>query len=121
MPVPYPKWFAAGNEVSPGHSSYKRMMQQKAVNFVVITLSWLLLNRPSFAPLCMHLPAQLDKRQWAMVHRFERQLEELASTDAVGPEQMGRTAAKMESLDMLGLHVGDTAKHVGFSLRSRCF
>ena len=56
-----------------------------------------------------------------MVHRFERQLEELASTDAVGPEQMGRTAAKMESLDMLGLHVGDTAKHVGFSLRSRCF
>ena len=41
LPVPYPKWFAAGNEVSPGHSSYKRMMQQKAVNFVVITLSWL--------------------------------------------------------------------------------
>ena len=35
------------------------------------------------------------------MHRFERQLEEVASTDAVGPEQMGRTAAKMESLDSM--------------------
>eukprot|EP00435_Cladocopium_sp_Y103_P029655 s4131_g7.t1 len=101
MPVPYPKWFVAGNEPRPGHAGYKTMGQQKAVNFVIVVLSWLFLNRPSVAPSCIGLHARLSKKQWAVVHRFERQLAELASTDAVGPEQMGRTAAKVESLDSL--------------------
>lgn len=101
MPVPYPKWLVAGNAVGPGHSSYKAMGRQKAVNFVVVALSWLFLNRPSVAPSCMHLKATLNKRQWSIVHRLERQLLELADSEAVGPKEMGRTAAKMENLDSL--------------------
>ena len=101
MPVPYPQWLVAGNEVKPGCSSYKRMVGQKAVNFVVAALSWLFLNRPQVAPPCICRQENLDKKQWAIVHRFERQLEEMVSTDAVGPNEMGRTAAKMEGLDSL--------------------
>eukprot|EP00435_Cladocopium_sp_Y103_P016065 s3412_g4.t1 len=101
MPVPYPKWFVTGNEPRPGHAGYKQMGQQKAVNFVIVVLSWLFLNRPSVAPSCIRLHARLSKKQWAIVHRFERQLAELASTGAVGPDEMGRTAAKVEDLDSL--------------------
>jgi hypothetical protein len=77
------------------------MCQQKAVNFIIVVLSWLFLNRPTVAPSCIRLHASLSKKQWAVVHRFERQVAELAATPAVGPEQMGRTAAKVESLDSL--------------------
>jgi len=101
MPVPYPKWFVAGNEPRPGRAGYKLMCQQKAVNFIIVVLSWLFLNRPTVAPSCIRLHASLSKKQWAVVHRFERQVAELAATPAVGPEQMGRTAAKVESLDSL--------------------
>jgi hypothetical protein len=75
------------------------MCRQKAVNYVVIVLSWLHLNHPGVAPACLSLQANLNKQQWAVVHRLERQLMELVNTDAVGPETMGRTAAKVESLD----------------------
>ena len=99
IPAPYPKWLVAGNQRHSGQHGYRRMCQQKAVNYVVVVLSWLHLNRPSVAPACLNLQANLNKQQWAVVHRLERLLVELSMTDAVGPEQMGRTAAKVESLD----------------------
>ena len=77
------------------------MCKQKAVNFVIVVLSWLFLNMPAVAPSCIRLHSPLSKKQWAVVHRFERHLAERATTSAVGPEQMGRTAAKVENLDSL--------------------
>ena len=101
MPLPYPKWFAAGNQVGSGHRRYRQMCKQKAVNYVILTLSWLYLNRPCIAPANLYLGATLSNKQWVVVRRLEKQLAELATCDAVGPEQMGRTAAKVESLDAL--------------------
>ena len=107
MPLPYPQWVTSGNRCQSGQAGYKKMVLQKAVNHIILVLTWLHLNRPSVAPACLHLRAKLDKKQWAIVHRFERQLTAVAETDAVGPEAMGRTAAKVESLDSLleTLHV----------------
>lgn len=99
IPARYLKWFLAGKQLHSGQHVYKKMCRQKAVNYVVIVLSWLHLNRPGVAPACLSLQANLNKQQWAVVHRLERQLMELVNTDAVGPETMGHTAAKVESLD----------------------
>eukprot|EP00435_Cladocopium_sp_Y103_P033667 s2641_g8.t1 len=101
MPLPYPRWMSPGKCDVLGQSGYRKMVVQKAVNYIILVLSWLHLNRPAVAPACLHLQAKLDKRQWAIVHRFERLLVAAAETDAVGPSEMGRTAAKVESLDSL--------------------
>lgn len=101
MPVPYPRWLLAENEVKPGMRQFKKMCLQKAVNFVIIALSWLHLNRPHVAPKCMHLHATLTGRQWNIVKRLGRQMSELADVPAVGPDAMGRTAVKVEGLDSI--------------------
>ena len=101
MPVPYPKWFEPAVSKVAGEKGYRHMCKQKAVNFAVVTLSWLHLKRASAAPPELSLQTKLSRRQWAVVRRIEKILDEVAATDAVGPEQMGRTAAKVESLDSL--------------------
>eukprot|EP00438_Fugacium_kawagutii_P016872 Skav223762 [mRNA] locus=scaffold521:2192:6754:+ [translate_table: standard] len=99
MPPPYPKWFLQGNAVAAGSRGYVHMCRQKAVNLVVLMLNWLHLNRPDHAAEVPPLHSVLTRRQWSVVRRLERQLSDLEKGGAVGPEQMGRTAAKMESLD----------------------
>ena len=84
------------------------MVQQGAVNYIVLVLSCLHLNRPRVAPVCLHLQSKLDKKQWAIVHCFERQLAGVAETDAVGPSQGGE----------LGLLVGDYAWSIALGLSS---
>ena len=110
MPLPYPQWVLPDNQVGSGHFGYKKMVRQKAVNYIILVLSWLHLNRPGIAPAGLHVQSKLNKKQWAIVHRFERQLAGVAETDAVGPADMGRTAAKVESLDSLLENLHEQAK-----------
>ena len=101
MPAPYPKWFEPVVVKAVGTQGYRQMCKQKAVNFAILALSWLHLNRTNAAPSELSLQTKLSRKQWAVVHRIEKLLDEIAVTDAVGPDQMGRTAAKVESLDSL--------------------
>ena len=101
MPAPYPKWFEPGVVKAVGTKGYRQMCKQKVVNFAILALSWLHLNRTNAAPPELSLQTKLSRKQWAVVHRIEKLLDEIAVADAVGPAQMGRTAAKVESLDSL--------------------
>jgi hypothetical protein len=78
--------------------NYKRMVVEKAVNLMIIALSWLHLNKPEKAPSCLGLGAPLSTKQWATVKRLEKLAQGLAKTGEFGPSSMGRTAAKVESL-----------------------
>ena len=95
---PYPRWFK-GECVVKGKRGYQTMCYQKAVNMIIVTLSWLHLGKPVVAPPELHLSAVLSKKQWAIVKRLESYLGDLYNCGEVGPQQMGRTAMKVESLD----------------------
>lgn len=96
MPMPYPKWL----KFQPGHRTDRdRMCREKAMNLVVATLSWLALGRTSQAPASLWVGRPLSSQQWRAVKRLEGYLLDLEKAGDIGPAQMGRTAAKMESLD----------------------
>lgn len=77
------------------------MCIEKAINLIVLGLSWLHLGRPLVAPASMALDAELTYKQWGVVKRFEKLITELANSGDFGPSNMGRTAAKVESLVFL--------------------
>eukprot|EP00435_Cladocopium_sp_Y103_P020762 s4288_g5.t1 len=92
MSAPYNRWFLPGNVArdAEGESSTQR---QKAVNLVVLALSWLHMRCPAHFPKEMSRHVQLSKKQWGVVRRLEEQLVDI---ELAG---VGRTAAKMEGLD----------------------
>lgn len=106
IPPPYPRWFKTGFAVR-GKKGYETMCYQKAMNMVVTSLSWLHLGKPVVAPPELHLTAELSKGQWSVVKRLESYLVDLFEYGEVGPQEMGRTAMKVESLDsaLEDLHV----------------
>ena len=95
IPAPYPCWFQKENKAQ---KNYKRMCVEKATNLLILSLSWLHLNRPARAPAMLSLSNHLSAKQWGVVKRFERLFEDLALTGDFGPSTMGRSAAKVESL-----------------------
>ena len=96
MPLPYPRWLAPQSNHLCGRV---RMCREKAVNLVVATLSWLALGRTAKAPASLWVGKPLTAQQRKVVARLEHYLGELEHSGDIGPEQMGRTAAKVESLD----------------------
>lgn len=75
------------------------MQRQKAVNLVVLALSWLHMRCPAVCPKELSRQVQLSTKQWGIVRRLEDQLRDVELAGNVGPTEMGRTAAKMEGLD----------------------
>lgn len=95
MPAPYNGWFWK-NEGQP-----RKCARQKAVNLVVLMLSWLHMKRPSRCPPGLSPHTRLSRKQWGILRRFEAQLKGVELVGMVGPAEMGRTAAKMEGLDSI--------------------
>lgn len=115
MPPPYPQWILSG-QGGKGDVPYPVRARQQAVNLAVLALSWLHLRRPCRAPPEMSLGKQLSVKQKLAVSKLEIFFREVSFDGEIGPEEMGRTAAKIESLDSLlfslqeqasRLHVGD--------------
>lgn len=75
------------------------MEKQKALNLIVLNLSWQHLGQPLRAPPSLRLGCKLTGRQWAVVRRFDEMLDALLVAGNIGPTEMGRTAAKMEGLE----------------------
>lgn len=99
MPVPYPAVWS--HEVGTEDSAATTRAQQRAVNLVIAALSWLHMGRPGVAPSSMSLEASLSRRQWQVVKRFERQMEDVSESGDIDAAMMGRTAAKVEGLDAI--------------------
>ena len=98
MPPPYPLWMRPGNACDK-RGEEGTMEKQKALNLIVLNLSWQHLGQPSRAPPALRLGRKLTGRQWAVVRRFDEMLDALLRAGDIGPAEMGRTAAKMEGLE----------------------
>lgn len=118
MSPPYP-WLMKRIEANEGDHGEQQDVIRRAMNVVVLTLSWLHLGQPRVAPRAVRLGRKLTKSQWSVVRRLEPYLEPLVAAGDVGPKEMGRTAAKMESLDLLLGSLHDYAGRAGLTSISR--
>ena len=98
MPPPYPRRMGFA-EADSGSSNYKVIAVEKALNLVILMLSWLHLHQPAVAPRTLRLGRTLTRAQWRVVRRLRPFVEEVGDFGDVGPAEMGRTASKMEGLD----------------------
>lgn len=71
------------------------------MNLCIMALNWLHMKKPLRAPPEMALGRPLRRLQKRVVLRLEKFFEEVSLDGPVGPKEMGRTAAKFESLDEL--------------------
>ena len=94
MPIPYPE----GLRARQGSSSFSEC-RKRGVNALVLVLNYLYLGRPRSVDQLTGLGSRLNKRQWAAVRHFESILAAWLDVSPVTPEVMGRTAAKVESLE----------------------
>eukprot|EP00438_Fugacium_kawagutii_P035715 Skav234674 [mRNA] locus=scaffold1131:475680:480491:- [translate_table: standard] len=115
MPPPFPRWFAS----SQGPANYRRMCVEKILNLIVVCLSWLRLGKPEVAPPAMSLSMQLNFKQRRVVARFERLASELVVVGDVGPRDMGRAAAKVESLTTILQELQESFQKCGATYEHR--
>ena len=95
MGLPYPEalrkgWMAPADVVA----------RKKMMNAVVVVLNYLHLSRPPSAPPSCGAGCKLSRQQWEIVRRLERFLDSWIKAGPVGPDEMGRTAPKVESIEM---------------------
>ena len=98
MAPPYPEWLLPELR-KPAAVSYRLLCQQKAVNLMVLMLSWLHMKKPSICPPALHPRMHLSGAQWSVVRRLERLIEDVSLSGEIGPKEMGRTAARLEGLE----------------------
>ena len=97
MPLPYPEVLRGGSLEDSLRGSVKRW-----ICGVVVCLNYLFLGRPRAAGFEDWVGRPLTRKQWMVVERFEHLAAAWFHVSPVGPEAMGRTAGKMESMnDML--------------------
>ena len=111
MPPPFPRWLLPA-ENDAVKLPYPIVARQKALNLAVITLSWLHLRRPRVAPPEMRVGRALTAKQQKVVGNLEKFFREVSFDGDIGPAEMGRTAAKLESLDILLFSLQDQASRL---------
>ncbi len=94
MPLPYPEVFKKSRPKDESEVALK-----KFIVVVVIVLNYLHLNRPRSIAATLKPQQKLNKRQWEGVKRLEEYAKAWLEVSPIGPEEMGRTAAKVESLE----------------------
>ena len=94
MPLPYPEVLQEGS-----HMDSETGCRKRGMNALVIVLNFLALGRPHRASSDMGVGRRLNKEQWEAVRRLEQFQEAWITVSPCGPEEMGRTAAKVESLE----------------------
>ena len=95
MPLPYPEVFAKKEEEGPVvNQSLKKM-----VVMMIIVLNFLHLGRAKTIAQTLKSKQRLTRQQWQSVKRLEAYVEAWTEVSPIGPEQMGRTAGKVESLE----------------------
>lgn len=94
MPAPFPEVFRSNS----GENG-REVSKKKALNALVIVLNYLHFGRPRTAFQGMELGAKLSGLQWRAVRRMEKYLDAWIDCSDVGPEEMGRTAPKVEGIE----------------------
>ena len=96
MPLPYPEVFGRKSRRGSEGLSLK-----KGVTSLVIALNFLHSNRARSVSKNLRAGMRLNKRQWEVVKRFEQLMKGWLDVSQIGPAEMGRTAAKVETLDSM--------------------
>ena len=94
MPLPYPEVCGRDVSISGEVTSLKA-----GVNVVVLVLNYLHLGRPTTAPAALRLGNRLNSKQWKSVALLRSFLTSWVKAEDVGPLSMGRSAAKVESIE----------------------
>ena len=96
MPVPYPDLHRPG-----GQRSRSDVPRKLALNATVLVLSWLYLGQPATPRRsdALSLGTPLSSEQWAVVETLGRGVDAWNAQPLIGPEAMGRNAAKVESCE----------------------
>ena len=94
MPLPFPEVCRHGSEVFGRDAAIKC-----GVNGIVLVLNFLHLGQPSVAPPSLRLGQSLSSRQWKSVALLKTFLKGWVEADDVDPLSMGRSAAKIESIE----------------------
>ena len=109
MPLPYP-------EV---HTSRRSRLKDSGplkvcTNYVVAVLSWLHLGERahSIEDLGLGLGTKLNRDQWRTVHRLQPLFSTWLDGGTIAPEDMGRTAAKIESIEAVLARLEEVAEDV---------
>lgn len=112
MPLPYP-------EV---HTKRRARMKPEAdfkvgVNFVVVALNWLAADGKVKQNRRLKLGAKLSGAQWEAVLRLQPLISDWLSCGDVSPEDMGRSAARVESIEAVLMRLEAAATEVASELR----
>ena len=94
MPLPYPEVFRKG-----WRAESSEVARKKGINALVLILNYLHLGQPASAPEEIAFGRCLTRVQWKAIRRLEGFLEAWLFCCDVDPEAMGRSAAKVESIE----------------------
>ena len=96
MPVPFPELHRRG-----GKRCRSDVPRKLALNATILILSWLYLGQPPVPRRSdvLGLGTPLSSAQWAVVETLSRGVKAWNGHPMVGPEAMGRNAAKVESCE----------------------
>ena len=94
IPLPYPealrkKWFSTPENVA----------RKKFINSAICVLNFLHLGRPFRCQPGLNAGNRLSSMQWGVVRRLELLVDDWINISTVGPEEMGRSAPKIESIE----------------------
>ena len=94
MPLPFPEMFRRRR------SRCKEGAQRKwALNYVILVLDWFYVGERLVSVDSFRIGCRLNKGQWEVVKRLTPLIDSWNVQTAVGPAEMGRCAAKVESVE----------------------
>lgn len=94
MPLPYPT-------LGRRHNGGKLHATKQALNAMILVLNWLSLNQPVRAPSDYVIDAPLNSEQKKVVMRFTRLMQDWIDCPAISAADMGRSAGKVETVEMM--------------------
>ncbi len=94
MPLPFPELHKRG-----ANRMQKDGARKIGLNYVILILNYLSGLRKPWREVCPPLGTPLNRQQWAVIKQFTPLIDEWNAEGPVGPSEMGRTAAKVESVE----------------------
>ena len=99
MPLPFPEMHASKRR-GRGKRSQVDGCRKLGLNFVILVFNFLYAGPAAeFRSAVPGLGTALNFKQWAVVKRLTPMVDQWNNESAVGPAEMGRTAAKIESVE----------------------
>ena len=94
MPLPFPEMFRKRRSRGKGEAQRKW-----ALNYIVLVLDWFHLGERLVSVDSFRVGCRLNKSQWKVVKRLTPLVDSWNIQTEVGPAEMGRCAAKVESVE----------------------